>query len=448
MGGCLSAKKGTANDRGKHSPVSFMYWQEKPISVQCSTRQCVNFCSPLRFAAVNVCQARHCLQHACSRLFYAVRAVLRLYGLCSLFFLALFVCRVPLSPTLRRKMSAFPNVPADERQKTGHKPPPPTTPAQPVVSSAPTAEPVAPPPAEKPVKEPESVVASPAPPLAAGIEPTSGPEQSSIQNEQLSEQEPAKIEAPVQLAPSQMAQPLRHALIQPPAAAVSPTTAESTVEPADPAPEAAAAPRELPQGVSAEAEVPGMDAPSVGANGSLSESDPPALEAPVEQPATDEVGPAEAAAPAAPARAPTPPPPDLPPVPGQDQVIHAVSAAPLAHAALVALPPAMPPVSEDQEELPPEEEDDGEEGMDYIELQEYTYQELVEASDDFQEDAVLGEGGFGKVYKGVVHDRFPRGGGPPEQAVVAIKKLNPAGYQSKVEWMVSRDAGRARNCSC
>ena len=108
----------------------------------------------------------------------------------------------------------------------------------------------------------------------------------------------------------------------------------------------------------------------------------------------------------------------------------------------------MPPVSEDQEELPPEEEDDGEEGMDYIELQEYTYQELVEASDDFQEDAVLGEGGFGKVYKGVVHDRFPRGGGPPEQAVVAIKKLNPAGYQSKVEWMVSRDAGRARNCSC
>ncbi|CAI7930489.1 unnamed protein product [Closterium sp. NIES-54] len=69
------------------------------------------------------------------------------------------------------------------------------------------------------------------------------------------------------------------------------------------------------------------------------------------------------------------------------------------------------------------------------ELQEYSYQDLVDATEDFQEHSVLGEGGFGKVYKGYVLDRFPVEGGPPVTATVAIKKLNPSGYQSKVEWM-------------
>lgn len=69
------------------------------------------------------------------------------------------------------------------------------------------------------------------------------------------------------------------------------------------------------------------------------------------------------------------------------------------------------------------------------ELQAYSYQDLVAASDGFLENSVLGEGGFGKVYKGFVLDQFPVGGGPPVSAPVAIKKLNPSGYQSKVEWM-------------
>ncbi|XP_029116934.1 L-type lectin-domain containing receptor kinase IX.1-like [Elaeis guineensis] len=55
----------------------------------------------------------------------------------------------------------------------------------------------------------------------------------------------------------------------------------------------------------------------------------------------------------------------------------------------------------------------------------FSYSELVIATGDFDEEAKLGEGGFGKVYKGVLHD--------PEQEV-AIKRISRDSKQGKKEY--------------
>ncbi|KAI3748160.1 hypothetical protein L6452_11065 [Arctium lappa] len=58
---------------------------------------------------------------------------------------------------------------------------------------------------------------------------------------------------------------------------------------------------------------------------------------------------------------------------------------------------------------------------------EFSYQELVKATRNFREDAFLGEGGFGQVYKGKLEN--------PNQ-VVAVKKLCHDGLQGNKEFQV------------
>lgn len=63
----------------------------------------------------------------------------------------------------------------------------------------------------------------------------------------------------------------------------------------------------------------------------------------------------------------------------------------------------------------------------------FTYEEMRLATKRFRPDLVLGEGGFGVVYKGVIDENVRPGYNTTQ---VAIKELNREGYQGDREWLV------------
>lgn len=63
----------------------------------------------------------------------------------------------------------------------------------------------------------------------------------------------------------------------------------------------------------------------------------------------------------------------------------------------------------------------------------FTHAELRVATKNFRTDQVLGQGGFGIVYKGII-DENVRPGFMSTQ--VAVKVLNPDGVQGDKEWLV------------
>ncbi|PRQ25184.1 putative transferase, protein kinase RLK-Pelle-RLCK-VIIa-2 family [Rosa chinensis] len=62
----------------------------------------------------------------------------------------------------------------------------------------------------------------------------------------------------------------------------------------------------------------------------------------------------------------------------------------------------------------------------------FSYLELKSATRNFRSDTVLGEGGFGKVYKGWLEERAPAKSG--KTTVIAVKKLNSESLQGFEEW--------------
>ncbi|KAL5974225.1 putative serine/threonine-protein kinase pbl17 [Asimina triloba] len=62
----------------------------------------------------------------------------------------------------------------------------------------------------------------------------------------------------------------------------------------------------------------------------------------------------------------------------------------------------------------------------------FTYNELKIATKNFRPDQILGEGGFGIVYKGVI-DEIVRPG--YQSTLVAVKELDPEGFQGDKEWL-------------
>jgi hypothetical protein len=63
----------------------------------------------------------------------------------------------------------------------------------------------------------------------------------------------------------------------------------------------------------------------------------------------------------------------------------------------------------------------------------FTYEEMKLATKQFRPDYILGEGGFGVVYKGVIDESVRT---LYKTTYVAIKELNPDGLQGDREWLV------------
>ncbi|XP_074285328.1 putative serine/threonine-protein kinase PBL17 [Silene latifolia] len=62
----------------------------------------------------------------------------------------------------------------------------------------------------------------------------------------------------------------------------------------------------------------------------------------------------------------------------------------------------------------------------------FTFEELKLATKHFRPDLILGEGGFGVVYRGIIDDSVRPG---YKFVEVAIKQLNPNGFQGDREWL-------------
>uniref|UniRef100_A0A5B7B3W4 non-specific serine/threonine protein kinase n=1 Tax=Davidia involucrata TaxID=16924 RepID=A0A5B7B3W4_DAVIN len=62
----------------------------------------------------------------------------------------------------------------------------------------------------------------------------------------------------------------------------------------------------------------------------------------------------------------------------------------------------------------------------------FTYEEMRLATKHFRPDQVLGDGGFGMVYKGVIDENVRPG---YKTTQVAIKELDPEGFQGDREWL-------------
>ncbi|KAK8619959.1 hypothetical protein V6N13_066452 [Hibiscus sabdariffa] len=62
----------------------------------------------------------------------------------------------------------------------------------------------------------------------------------------------------------------------------------------------------------------------------------------------------------------------------------------------------------------------------------FTYAEMRLATKQFRPDYILGDGGFGVVYKGVIDENVRPG---YKSTAVAVKELNPDGFQGDREWL-------------
>ncbi|KAJ0095852.1 hypothetical protein Patl1_15829 [Pistacia atlantica] len=67
-------------------------------------------------------------------------------------------------------------------------------------------------------------------------------------------------------------------------------------------------------------------------------------------------------------------------------------------------------------------------------LKAFTFNELKNATRNFRPDSLLGEGGFGYVFKGWIDEHTLSPAKPGSGMVVAVKKLKPEGFQGHKEW--------------
>uniref|UniRef100_A0A2P2KVM2 Protein kinase APK1A n=1 Tax=Rhizophora mucronata TaxID=61149 RepID=A0A2P2KVM2_RHIMU len=69
-------------------------------------------------------------------------------------------------------------------------------------------------------------------------------------------------------------------------------------------------------------------------------------------------------------------------------------------------------------------------------LKAFPFNDLKNATRNFRPDSLLGEGGFGYVFKGWIDQHTLAAARPGSGMVVAVKKLKPEGFQGHKEWLV------------
>ena len=66
----------------------------------------------------------------------------------------------------------------------------------------------------------------------------------------------------------------------------------------------------------------------------------------------------------------------------------------------------------------------------------FSFNELKNATRNFRPDSLLGEGGFGYVFKGWIDEHSLTAAKPGSGMVIAVKKLKPESFQGHKEWLV------------
>ncbi|MCO5567834.1 hypothetical protein L7F22_021530 [Adiantum nelumboides] len=69
----------------------------------------------------------------------------------------------------------------------------------------------------------------------------------------------------------------------------------------------------------------------------------------------------------------------------------------------------------------------------------FQFNELKSATRNFRPDSIVGEGGFGHVFKGWIQEHGTAPAKPGTGLVVAVKILNPNGLQGHKEWLAEVD---------
>lgn len=70
-------------------------------------------------------------------------------------------------------------------------------------------------------------------------------------------------------------------------------------------------------------------------------------------------------------------------------------------------------------------------------IKSFGFNELKTATRNFRPDSVLGEGGFGCVFKGWVDEHTYAPARPGTGMIIAVKRLNQESLQGHLEWLVS-----------
>ncbi|XP_044493701.1 receptor-like cytoplasmic kinase 176 isoform X2 [Mangifera indica] len=68
-------------------------------------------------------------------------------------------------------------------------------------------------------------------------------------------------------------------------------------------------------------------------------------------------------------------------------------------------------------------------------IKNFSFSDLRTSTRNFRPDSVLGEGGFGSVFKGWVDEHSLAASKPGTGMVIAVKRLNREGYQGHKEWL-------------
>ncbi|XP_015894187.2 serine/threonine-protein kinase PBL35 [Ziziphus jujuba] len=97
-------------------------------------------------------------------------------------------------------------------------------------------------------------------------------------------------------------------------------------------------------------------------------------------------------------------------------------------------PPNEAQLSSSDNPIPPPSDDKS-----TCQLLQFAFQELKAATGNFRPDSILGEGGFGYVFKGWIEENGTAPAKPGSGITVAVKSLKPDGLQGHREWVAEVD---------